>query len=291
MPERTTTTVGGRRLVLSHLEKVLWPATGTTKAEALHYYAEVAPAMLPHLRGRPASFLRFPDGVEAERFYIKNLPPGLPGWVPTVEVAGAEGPRLHVAVDDLPSLMAMANLGALEIHVPQWTRAGADVHDRLVVDLDPGPGAGIVECCRVALLVREALAEDGLESWAKTSGAKGLHLYTRLPGRTGREASGYAKAVARRLEDGHPRLVVHRMAKALRPGRVFVDWSQNATAKTTAAPYTLRARERPTVSTPLAWGEIESCRDPRDLEFTPGQVLARVREHGDLMSGLHEPPD
>lgn len=290
MPERTTTTVEGRRLVLSHLDKVLWPATGTTKAEALHYYAEIAPAMLPHLRGRPASFLRFPDGVGADRFYIKNLPPGLPDWVPTVEVPSSEGPRRQVAVDDLPSLMAMANLGALEIHVPQWTRAGADAHDRLVVDLDPGPGIGVVDCCRVALLVREALAADGLDTWAKTSGSKGLHLYARLPGATGREASGYAKGIAQRLENDHPQLITHRMTKSLRPGRVFVDWSQNATAKTTAAPYTLRARDRPTVSTPLTWDEVESCHSPGDVDFTPEDVLSRAAEHGDLMAGLASTP-
>lgn len=292
MPQRTVTTVEGRRLVLSHLDKVLWPATGTTKAEALHYYARIAPVMLPHLRGRPASFLRFPDGVEAERFYIKNLPPGLPGWVPTARVpsSGEEGARDQVAVDDLPSLIAMANLGALEIHVPQWTRAGPHAHDRLVVDLDPGPGTGLCECCRVALLVRDALEADGLSAWAKTSGAKGLHLYTRLPGWTGRRAAEYAKAIARRLEAAHPDLVVHRMAKALRPGRVFVDWSQNSTAKTTAAPYTLRALATPSVSAPVTWEEVASCRDPRELAFTPDQVVARAEEHGDLLAGLTREP-
>lgn len=286
MSERTTTTVEGRRLVLTNLDKVLWPATGMTKSEALHYYAGVASAMLPHISGRAASFLRFPDGVDARPFYIKHPPPGLPSWVSTMEVPGREGAKTHVCVNDLASLMAVANLAALEIHVPQWGTLGPEAHDRLVVDLDPGPGRDIVACCQVALLVREALASDGLETWAKTSGAKGLHLYAPLPGRTGREATAYAKAIAQRLEGDHPDLVVHRMAKGIRPGRVFVDWSQNSTAKTTAAPYTLRAQSIPTVSTPVSWEEVAACRRPEQLAFGPDQVLSRVAEHGDLMAGL-----
>ncbi|GGO95922.1 non-homologous end-joining DNA ligase [Wenjunlia tyrosinilytica] len=289
MPERTATTVEGRSLVLSNLDKVLWPATGTTKAEALHYYARIAPAMLPHLRERPASFVRFPDGVEAERFYTKNPPPGLPEWVATVRVNGKDGVRSHVVVNDLPSLMALANLAALEMHVPQWRDSRPDSHDRLVIDLDPGPGVGLVECCHVALLLREAMEEEGLSVWAKTSGAKGLHLYAPLTGLPEARVSGYAKSLARRFEDSHPDLVVHRMAKALRPGKVFVDWSQNATAKTTAAPYTLRARPVPAVSTPVSWEEIAECASPEDLAFTPEQVVERVAEHGDLLEGLLDP--
>jgi bifunctional non-homologous end joining protein LigD len=289
MPERTPTTVEGRSLVLSHLDKVLWPATGMTKAEALHYYAQVAPAMLPHLRGRAATFVRFPDGVEAERFYTKNPPPGTPDWVATVAVDGRDGRRTHVVVNDLASLMALANLAALEMHVPQWRDGRPEVHDRLVVDLDPGPGAGLVECCHVACLVRDAMAEDGLKVWAKTSGAKGLHLYVPLTAAPAERVTGYARDLARRLEEAHPALVVHRMAKALRPGKVFVDWSQNASAKTTAAPYTLRARPVPAVSTPVGWEEIEACTTARDLAFTPDEVVDRVTATGDLMEGLADP--
>ncbi|GAB2622054.1 non-homologous end-joining DNA ligase [Streptomyces capparidis] len=289
MPQRTVTTVDGRRLVLTNLDKVLWPATGTTKAEALHYYARIAPVMLPHVRHRAASFLRFPDGVDGERFYTKQPPQGVPSWVPTVEVPASEGPRRHVSVDDLPSLMAMANLAALEIHVPQWCDGDPDTHDRLVVDLDPGPGVGMVECCRVALLLREELAEEGIEVWAKTSGAKGLHLYAPLDAWPAAPAVDRARDLARRLEAAHPDLVVHRMAKALRPGKVFVDWSQNASAKTTAAPYTLRARPEPAVSAPVGWDEVASCTRPEQLVFTPEQVVARAERHGDLLAGLLDP--
>lgn len=289
MPERTVTTVDGRRLVLSNLDKVLWPRTGTTKAEALHYYARIAPVMLPHLRRRPASFLRFPDGVDGERFYIKQPPPGLPQWVPTVPVPSGAGARRHVSVDDLPSLMAMANLAALELHVPQWRDSTPEVHDRLVIDLDPGPGMDLVACCRVALLVRAALAEDGLVCWAKTSGAKGLHLYAPLADVPAARVTDYARALARRLEAGHGDLVVHRMAKALRPGKVFVDWSQNASAKTTAAPYTLRARGTPAVSAPVTWEEVASCTDPEQLAFDPDQVVARAERDGDVLDGLLDP--
>ncbi|MFJ6215940.1 non-homologous end-joining DNA ligase [Streptomyces sp. NPDC092296] len=287
MPDRIATTVEGRRLALGNLGKVLWPATGFTKGEALHYYAQVAPVLLPHLRRRPASFVRFPDGVDGERFYIKHPPPGLPPWAPTAEVSGKEGPRRQVVVDDTATLMALANLGALEIHVPQWTAdGGRGAHDLLVVDLDPGPGAGLPDCCRVACLVRSALAADGLECWVKTSGSKGLHLYAPIVPVPERRVSGYARSMARRLEADHPELVLHRMAKQLRPGKVFVDWSQNASAKTTAAPYTLRARPAPTVSTPVSWAEVEGCGGAEQLSFTPEQVLARVARDGDLFAPL-----
>ncbi|GAA2817902.1 non-homologous end-joining DNA ligase [Kitasatospora paracochleata] len=292
MPERQVTEVEGRRLVLSHLDKVLWPATGWTKGEALYYYAQVAPALLPHLRGRPATFLRFPAGIGEEGFFAKNPPPGLPAWVRTVTAPSHEGPKERVAVDDLATLMTVANGYALELHVPQWTAdTGPDHHDRLVVDLDPGPGADLTDCCRVALLIRDRLAADGLTAHPKTSGSKGLHLYAALPPTPAARVGGYARALAETLAREHPTLVVARMAKALRSGRVFVDWSQNATAKTTAAPYTLRATAVPGVSTPLAWTEVEQCGSPDDLAFSPEQVLARVAEHGDLLAGLLERAD
>ncbi|GAA4881727.1 non-homologous end-joining DNA ligase [Kitasatospora terrestris] len=287
MPERQVTEVDGRRLVLSHLDKVLWPATGWTKGEALYYYAQVAPVMLPHLRGRPAAFLRFPQGIGEEGFFAKNPPPGLPAWVRTVTAPSREGPKERVAVDDLATLMTVANGYALELHVPQWTAdSGPDHHDRLVVDLDPGPGTDLTDCCRVALVIRELLAADGLTAHPKTSGAKGLHLYAALRPAPAREVGAYAKALAERLARELPGLVVARMAKALRRERVLVDWSQNATAKTTAAPYTLRATAVPGVSTPLSWAEVEGCESPEQLAFTPDRVLERVADRGDLLAGL-----
>jgi bifunctional non-homologous end joining protein LigD len=286
---KTHTLVEGRQLALTHLDKVLWPETGFTKRQALHYYARVAPAMLPHVAGRPASFVRFPEGVDGPRFYTKNPPPGTPEWVHTVRVPGREGPKPHVAVDDLPTLMIMANLGALEIHVPQWRGDTPDAHDRLVIDLDPGPGMSVLDCARVALLIRGALADDGLTARPKTSGSKGLHLYVPLVPTPAAEVVDYARSLAVRLTARHPDLIVHSMAKALRPGRVLVDWSQNATAKTTAAPYTLRAGPRPTVSAPVSWERIEAARRPPDLTYPPERVLADLDRHGDPLAVLTDP--
>jgi bifunctional non-homologous end joining protein LigD len=267
----------------------LWP-DGWTKGEALHYYAQVAPAMLPHLRRRPASFLRFPEGVDSEPFYVKHPPPGTPDWVGRAEVPShREGVKEHVTVDDLASLVVLANLGCLEVHVPQWTAPRPAVHDRLVVDLDPGPGATVVDCARVALAARALLARDGLTGAVKTSGAKGLHLYASLRGVPAERAVAYAKSLARSLVAALPELVTATMAKSERPGKVFVDWSQNTTAKTTVAPYSLRARAVPSVSTPVAWPEVEACTRPEQLVFTPAQVLGRVAEHGDLLADLLDP--
>ncbi|PBC71027.1 bifunctional non-homologous end joining protein LigD [Streptomyces sp. TLI_235] len=287
MPERQVTEVEGRRLVLSHLDKVLWPATGWTKGQALYYYAQVAPHLLPHIRRRPATLLRFPSGVGEEGFFAKNPPPGLPDWVRTMVVDSHEGPKERVTVDDLPTLMALANGYALELHVPQWSAdTGPAAHDRLVIDLDPGPGADITHCCRIARLVRERLAEDGLTAHAKTSGSKGLHLYAALRPSDASAVVGYARTLAERLAADLPGHVVSKMAKALRRGKVFVDWSQNTTAKTTAAPYTLRATAVPGVSTPIGWDEVETCTSPADLAFTPEDVLARIADHGDLLAPL-----
>ncbi|MET7301007.1 non-homologous end-joining DNA ligase [Embleya sp. NPDC005575] len=283
MPDRIATTVDGRSLTLTHLDKVWWPRTGYTKGQALDYYARIAPVLLPHVTGRPATFVRFPDGVDGgSRFYNKHVPPGAPDWVRTIAVAGRDENRDQVDVDSLAALMWAANLAAIEIHVPQW---GADPnrHDRLVLDLDPGPGTGMSECRRVALLARDLLAADGLTCVAKTSGSKGLHLYAALEPTSEAAVSGYAKALAMRLERERPELVVHRMAKNLRTDHVFVDWSQNASAKTTAAPYTLRAQSEPTVSAPVSWAEIES---DADLVFGPVQVLERMARDGDGFAPL-----
>ena len=286
MPDRIATTVDGRTLTLTHLDKVWWPETGYTKGAALEYYAHIAPVMLGHVAGRPATFIRFPHGVgDDTRFYNKHLPSGTPDWVSTIEVAGKDGSRLQVDVDSLATLMWAANLSSIEIHVPQWG-TDPDAHDRLVLDLDPGPGAGMAQCREVALLARDRLAADGLTCRVKTSGSKGLHLYAPLEPSTEADVGAYAKGLAVALAKDRPDLIVHKMAKDLRAGHVFVDWSQNSSAKTTAAPYTLRARPEPTVSTPVSWEEVES---DAELVFGPDDVLARVERDGDLLADLLDP--
>ncbi|MEU1120369.1 MULTISPECIES: non-homologous end-joining DNA ligase [unclassified Streptomyces] len=282
------TEVEGRRLPLSNLEKVLYPASGFTKAELLHYYASTAEALLPHLRDRPVSFLRYPDGPDGQQFFAKNVPPGTPDWVQTAEVPRSEGGVRQILVQDLPSLMWAANL-VTEFHVPQW-RAGAPARaDRMVFDLDPGSPASVVQCCRAALWLRERLTADGLHVYAKTSGSKGLHLLVPLEPTPSDQVTAYAKGLAVEAERELPELVVHRMTRSLRPGKVFVDFSQNAAAKTTAAPYTLRARPEPTVSAPVTWPEVEGCAEPEQLVFTADDVTARLRRHGDLLEPLLDP--
>ncbi|MYX42018.1 ATP-dependent DNA ligase [Streptomyces sp. SID89] len=279
------TEVEGRRVALSNLDKVLYPATGFTKGEVLHYYASVADVLLPHLRDRPLSFLRYPDGADGERFFVKNVPPGTPEWVTTAEVPRSAGAARMVVVQDLASLMWAANL-VTEFHTPQWVVQAPGEADRLVFDLDPGAPATVVECCRVALWLRERLAADGISAWAKTSGSKGLHLVAAVRGASSERASDYAKGLAVEAEKAMPELVLHRMTRSLRPGKVFVDWSQNAARKTTAAPYTLRARGVPTVSAPVTWEEVAGCEDGGGLEFRAEDVMGRVREFGDLMGAV-----
>ncbi|MFF8830098.1 non-homologous end-joining DNA ligase [Streptomyces sp. NPDC015131] len=283
------TEVEGRRLPLSNLEKVIHPATGTTKGEILHYYATVAPHLLPHLRGRPLSFLRYPDGPDGQLFFTKNPPPGTPSWVKAAPVPRSDDKNAHqVMVQDLPSLMWAANL-VVEFHTPQWLADAPARADRLVLDLDPGAPATVVECCRVARWLRDRLAADGLEAYAKTSGAKGLHLYVPLRPAPSERVQSYARQLAVEAEEELPELVVHRMAKALRPGKVFVDHSQNNAAKTTAAPYTLRARREPSVSAPVTWEEVESCGEPARLAFLLADMAPRLAAHGDLLAPLLDP--
>jgi len=284
------TEVEGRRLKLSHLDRVLWPRTGTTKAEMLHYYATVSAVLLPDTEGRPVSFVRTPDGVEGQRFFQKRPPAGTPEWVTTGETPRKSGEYMdQVQVNDLATLMWAGNLACVEIHTPQWRAAAPAAADRLVIDLDPGPDRTVVDCCEVALMLRERLAEDGLTAWAKTSGSKGLHLYAALRDATSRQAGEYAKRIAQELERRRPDRVISRMTRADRTGRVFLDWSQNSAKKTTATPYTVRARERPTVSTPVSWPEVAAARDPERLAFTIEDVPARIAEHGDLLAGLLDP--
>ncbi|MFE2009401.1 non-homologous end-joining DNA ligase [Streptomyces sp. NPDC059491] len=287
------TEVEGHRLALSNLQKVLHPVTGTTKGEVLHYYATVGAAILPHLRDRPVSFLRYPDGPEGQLFFTKNPPPGTPSWVTTTPVPRSEDPGARqVVVQDLASLMWAANL-VVEFHTPQWRAPSPAVADRLVFDLDPGPPATVVECCRVALHLRERLAADGLEAFAKTSGAKGLHLLVPVTPTPSARVSAYARQLAVEAEAALPHLVVHRMARALRPGKVFVDHSQNAAAKTTATPYTLRARPLPSASAPVTWEEVEDCADPGAdpgrLVLLMDDIAPRLERYGDLLAPLFTP--
>ena len=294
----TMVEVEGRRLKLTNLEKILYPADGFTKAHVIDYYRQVAPVLLAHLAGRPVTLKRFPDGVDSQSFFEKNVSRHAPEWLRTMTLPtpgssrGAE--TLDFAMlDDLAGLVWAANLAALEFHVPQWTvgpRGGVRPPDLLVFDLDPGPDTTVVECCRAALLIRSILAEDNLVGYPKTSGSKGMQLYVPVQVRDPERTSEYAKAVAQRLASADPDRYVAVMAKARRAGRVFVDWSQNNPAKTTVAPYSLRARERPTVSTPVTWREVERCREPADLTFTAPDVLARLDKHGDLLADLHQNP-
>ncbi|MGA8255855.1 MAG: non-homologous end-joining DNA ligase [Nocardioides sp.] len=290
--------VEGRTLKISNLGKVLYPRTGTTKGEVLDYYARIAPTMLPHLRDRAVTRIRWPHGVQDNSFYEKNAPAGTPSWVRTVTVptTGSRGPSkngdslVFPVVDDLATLTWLANLAALELHVHQW-RVGRNGRprnsDRIVIDLDPGDPAGLHECCQVALLVRAKLEERELTGKPVTSGSKGLHLYADLPSRLpSDEATALAKGIADELQAEHPKLVTATMTKAKRGGKVFLDWSQNAGSKTTIAPYSLRGRERPYVATPVAWSEVEAgADDPLGLEqIRFEEVLDRVADAGDLFA-------
>ncbi|WP_326600022.1 non-homologous end-joining DNA ligase [Streptomyces sp. NBC_01803] len=283
-------TVEGRRLTLSNLEKVLYP-DGTTKGELLHHYAAHGAVLLPHLRDRPLSFLRYPDGPEGERFFAKNVPPGTPDWVRVAEVPRSGGGTMRqVVVEDLAGLAWAANL-VVEFHTPQWRAADPGMADRLVFDLDPGAPATIVDCCVVARWLRDRLAADGLTAYAKTSGSKGLHLLCALRPAPSADASAYAKALATEAATALPGLAIAAMARHLRPGKVFIDHSQNAARKTTATPYTVRARARPTVSTPVTWEEVETCADPARLDFHLTDIPPRLARHGDLLFPLTDPAD
>jgi len=299
---RVEVEVEGRRLRLTNLEKVLYPATAENpdpfnKGQVVDYYARIAPLMLPHLRSRPVTFVRWPDGVTGHAFFEKNAPSHTPEWVRKVTLA-APGSTMgrdtidYVVIEDLPTLVWAAGLAALELHVPQW-QVDADGHpldpDLLVLDLDPGEGTTIVECCALARRLRERLAEDGLEAFPKTSGSKGMQVVAPIEPAPDGRTSAYAKALAEQLEIQTPDTVVSRMAKRERKGKIFIDWSQNNAAKTTITAYSLRARVRPTVSTPVSWDEVEACRSPADLAFTASQVLERMDTRGDLLAPVVAP--
>lgn len=281
---RTTVLVGDRRIALTNTDKVLYPASGTTKGRVIEYYERVAPWMIPHVKDRPVTRKRWADGVDGTVFFEKNLPGSAPDWVRHHTIAHKEHDTEYPIVDDLPTLVWMAQQAALELHVPQWRFGprGAQQHpDRLVLDLDPGEGVGLPECVEVALAAREILHGMGLDPYPVTSGSKGIHLYAALDGRaTTAQVSDVAHELARALEQDLPDLVLSSMSRAERRGRVFVDWSQNNGNKTTIAPYSLRGRDRPTVAAPRTWRELEE-RGLAQLEFE--EVLDRLEAHGDLL--------
>jgi bifunctional non-homologous end joining protein LigD len=289
--------VDGRTLRLSNLDKVLYPEVGLTKGEVIHYYTEAAPVLLPHLSGRPLTVKRYPNGVDGPFFFEKNVSRGKPDWVRTVVLPAPGSTKNrdeieYVLVEELATLVWLANLAALELHTPQWRvgpRGGVRGADQLVLDLDPGPPATVVECCRVALLLREALVADGLTPVAKTSGSKGLQVYAAVAETPAERTSAYALELARRLEQEQPDLVVSKMTKSLRPGKVLVDWSQNNAAKTTVSVYSLRARPTATVSTPVSWEEVAATAEgSAPLAFTHADVLERTAD-GDLFAPLLAP--
>ena len=280
--------VDGTAVRVTHLDKVLYPATGTTKAAVIDYLVQVAPALLAQLRDRPVTRMRWPEGTGADRFVEKNVPRGAPVWLRHQVLAASpgeddEGTQLDLPfLDGLPGLVWAANGGALELHTPQWRvgpRGGVRPPDRLVVDLDPGPPAGLDECARVAHLVADRLAADGLTTTVPvTSGSKGLQLYAPLPGtRPATAMRAYARDLAVAVAAEHPSLVVAVMRRSLRPGKVLIDWSQNHPAKTTITPYSLRGRDEPTVAAPRRWEEI----GPGLTQLRADEVVRRLHEHGD----------
>ncbi len=284
MAERVEARVAGRVLSLSNLDKVLYPATGFTKAEVIDYYARVAEVMVPHIGDRGVTLRRFPDGVEASGFFEKRCPSHRPSWLEAAPGPGDRGgPIGYCLLAETAALVWAANMAALEVHAPMARADDVDTPTMVVFDLDPGKPATIVECCQVAGEIRDLLSDVGLESWAKTSGSKGLQVYVPLNRtHTHDHASSFALAVAQLLEQRDPRGVTSVMAKAARPGKVFIDWSQNSRHKTTIAPYSLRARPEPTVSTPVSWDEVDDAAGGEPLTFTAPMVLSRIDEHGDL---------
>ncbi len=288
MGKETVVDIEGRHLKLSNLDKVLYPASGFTKGQVIDYYVRIAPVLLPHLRGRPLTMKRYPNGVSGPFFYEKNCPEHRPEWVQTARVWSEGNNRWmnYCLAEDLPTLVWAANLADLELHTS--LSHGKDIlrPTFLVFDLDPGPPANIVQCCQVGLRVRNIFADLELQSFAKTSGSKGLQIYVPLnTAVTYDQTKTFAHELARLLERQHPELVVSDMKKALRTGKVLVDWSQNDDHKTTVCVYSLRAKERPTASTPVDWKEVESCLKKEDenfLAFTSDQVLERAKKFGDL---------
>jgi bifunctional non-homologous end joining protein LigD len=288
---KSAVTLDGREIALSNLDKVLYPRTGTTKRDVIDYYAAIAPVLLPHVQGRGLTVKRWPDGVDGKSFFQKQAPAHRPDWVRTVALPAGSKMIDYLLVDDAATLVWLANLAALELHAPLAAAAAPARPAAVVFDLDPGAPATIVECCEVAVRLRAMFDRVGLRSFPKTSGSKGLQVYVPLgsPDVTFTQTKAFSRMIAELLAGDEPELVVARMAPALRTGRVFVDWSQNDQQKTTVAAYSLRARDRPTVSTPLDWDEVGRALDsgdPDDLVFDARAVVDRVADRGDLLAPL-----
>lgn len=289
MAASTTVHVGDREVSLSNLDKVLYPQTRTTKGEVIEYYARIASAMLPHLSGRCITLKRFPNGVDTAGFFEKRCPKHRPSWIPTAAGPGDRGGDIgYCRFEEPAALVWSANMAALELHVPVSFSADLESPRAVVFDFDPGEPATIVECCQIALLVREVLEAVGLQGWAKTSGSKGLQVYVPLNSPcTHERASEFALAVGQLLEQQHRDRVTTTMAKAVRPGKIFIDWSQNARHKTTIGVYSMRARPEPTVSTPVTWDEVAACASGElALRFQWREVLDRVDRVGDVFAGV-----
>jgi bifunctional non-homologous end joining protein LigD len=284
--------IEGKQLKLSNLDKVLYPSVGFTKGQVLDYYTQIAPVMLPHLAGRPLTLKRYPEGVEGNFFYEKQCPSHRPRWVKLKSVPreSQEGTIDYCVIQNLPTLIWVANLASLEMHVLLSREPTVSRPTMMMFDLDPGPPATILDSARLALKLRDFLQDLGLQSFAKTSGGKGIHLAVPLNTRvTFEQIKLFAQAIAQLMERFDPRHVTSKMSKSLRAGKVFVDWSQNDSHKTTVCVYSLRARERPTVSTPVKWEEVQDAvrtDDAEMLTFESHEVLKRVEKHGDLFEPL-----
>ena len=294
MSDSTVVEIQGKRLTLSNLEKVLYPAAKFTKGQVIDYYARIAPVLVPHLAGRPLTLKRYPNGVDSQFFFEKNATKHRPDWVKTAPIWSEGNNRdvNYILANDLATLVWVANLAGIELHPSLSKAKNIDSPTMMVFDLDPGLPANIVQCCQVAFWLREIFERFGLQSFPKTSGSKGLQIYVPLNSPISYdETKPFAHALARLLEDEHRELVVSDMKKALRTGKVLVDWSQNDEHKTTIAVYSLRARERPTVSTPVSWDEVEQAFKKKDAEllrFEAEQVLKRVEKIGDLFAPVLE---
>ncbi|KQZ22310.1 non-homologous end-joining DNA ligase [Microbacterium sp. Root553] len=296
VPEAQNVQIDGRRLRVTNLDKVVYPETGTTKGEIIAYYTAIAPHLLPLLEGRPVTRKRWVEGVgtadhPADSFFTKQLEPGAPEWIARREIRHSEGPKEYPLVDDVPTLVWLAQVAAIELHVPQW-RFAADgapgTPDRLVLDLDPGPGVGLAQCAEVARIARALLADIGLDPLPVTSGSKGIHLYAALPGaQTSDEISSVVKEIARLIETEHPDLATSTMAKAARGGKVFLDWSQNNGRKTTISPYSMRGRAQPWVAAPRTWDELE---DPDLAQLDFATVMERAESGLDPIATLRPDP-
>jgi bifunctional non-homologous end joining protein LigD len=294
MAKKAELIVDDRKLQVSNLDKVLYPKAAFTKAQVIDYYIRIAPVLLPHLKDRPLTMKRYPDGVEGEFFYEKNCPVHRPKWVQTAKVWSEGNQRImhYCLANDLPTLVWAANLADLELHTSLSRKNNIERPTTMVFDLDPGAPADIVQCCQVGLWLRDLLTTMKLKSWAKTSGSKGLQVY--VPLNTPviyDDTKALSRSIAQYLERDHPDRVTSNMSKAVRKGKVFVDWSQNDEHKTTICVYSLRAKEEPTVSTPVTWSDVENCLKKKRAEllgFRSDQALARVEKQGDLFEPVEE---